>query len=1067
MTLVPRFLLILGVCLICPLPLQAAKKDDVQVFRLGTASEGGAYNSFANELIATLGRRQATDFRLVNIHTEGSVENLERIRRRALDLAIVQNDIAYYIYEGRHGYPSFQGFSTVLPLFTEYIQVLVRRDSDIRILGDLQNRTISLGSRRSGSYHNALDLIREIGLRSGIDYEARTLPIGEAVDQLFSGEIDAVVYTGAVLPIRDGARLRDLRIIPISREVAASLKARFSYYSSAEMKISIGTGSETVPTITVQAYLVASNRLGARQVRHIVEAVADIWPELTTVGGYRLGSLEEIARRSPVPLHAGVEQYLRQAGYIKTDYRFYLWLALVIMMAFGAVAWAHRITSGYDRLGNIRVGGGTWRYRLAAHISRATVFVLVAVVFIALTVVLVAAIRYFEMDYARQMNIDNAFANVDFGDTLLWMFMFMGAGEPGDIFPLSMPGKILATILPFLGITSMLGLFFMTVERRRRLSAERKRGTVTSDVQDHVLVCGWNEKVPGLIYALTNKEAPERKKVVIVAELEGDMPLERYNFDPGLVSYCRGDSADRGALERAHVGNAEAAVVVAGLRKRKGRNIRSVLSVMALKAAYEKNKASGGAGGKDLFVAAEMIYDRNQVYFEASQVDAVVPSEVIADRMAALCCTSPSIVDYMLDMFTYDEHAEIYSIPVNRIQVGWLAACCGGPIKQIPLLKSLAGRLAKRAETMEHGSVLVGMRLVDVRRLFAARGVNVIGLVKASYRREPGLIKHEFSEKSPYKLLLDADGKGRRIESGDTLLYIADNHDDIHIPRVEGNGKQCLPAPDVEVDTLWPPVARRVLLVGDLERCLRVRRLLEEAPWIETSILTEEQEPKNQAGIYCGELSAQDCWEQAGLAETDVVLVLANSNAAAREADLMVDQGEVDARAVFTARFARKYFKKLASDQSPDVLQVVAEMGGRNTCSLFKEAGVDVVIPSNLLVERALTKLIYSRGLVCDFLMALLSMKDRVHLYSLRLERGKHGSLPGKTFDKLMEIVPEGFQLVGLLPGNENNREDLDNKAGDFEHHFIAHPARKRTDAYQSRVGDELILIVDRKHLPE
>lgn len=1068
MIFIPRILFVLVVCFISSLSLQAGEKDSVPAFRLGTASEGGTYHRFANELIANLRKRQTTDFRLVNISTEGSVDNLKRIRRGALDLAIVQNDIAYYIYEGRHSYLSFHGFSTVLPLFTEYIQVLVRRDSDIHILGDLRNRMISIGPQRSGSYHNALDLMREIGLRSGINYELRNLPVGEAVDQLFSGEIDAVMYTGAELPVRNSTRLRDIRIIPISREIAASLKGRSSYYSLAEIRIPSDTDSEAVPTIAVRAYLVASNRLGAAQVGRIVEAMADIWPELMAEGRYRLGSLEEIARRSPVPLHAGVKQYLRRAGYIETDYRAYLWLALVIMLAVGAVVWAHRTTSGYDRLGNICAGGGTWRYWFASHIARAWVFVLVVAIFTSLTVTLVFTIRYFEMDYARQMNIDNTFANVDFSDALLWMFMFMGAGEPGDMFPLSTPGKILVTILPFLGITSMLGLFFVTMERRRRLSAERKRGTVTRDVQDHVLVCGWNEKVPGLVWALTNKEAPEQKKVVIVAELEGDMPLERYDFDPDLVSYYRGDSADLCALERAHVGNAEAAVVVAGVRKRKGRNIRSVLSVMALKAAYEKNKASRGVGGKDLFVAAEMIYDRNQVYFEASQVDAVVPSENIADYMAALCCTSPSIVDYMLDMFTYDEHAEIYSIPVNRIQVGWRAACCGEPIKQIPLLKSLAGWLVKCAETMKHDSVLVGMQLVDVRRLFAARGVNVIGLIKASYHRERGQVKHEFSEKGPYKLLLDADSKGRRIESGDTLLYIADNYDDIHIPKAEWSEKQSFSTPPgIKMDALWPPVTRRVLLVGDLERCLRVRKLLEEAPWVETSILTEESKSTNQPDVYCGELSILDSWKQAGLAETDVVLVLANSNAAAREADLMVDQGEVDARAIFTARFARKYSTKLASDRSPGVLQVVAEMGGRNSQSLFKEAGVDVVIPGNLLVERVLTKLIYSRGLVCDFLMALLSTKDRVHLYSLCLENDKDGNMLGKTFDELMEIMPEGFQLMGLLPGDENNRKDLINLKGDFECHFIAHPAKKKPPPYQSRVGDELIAIVDHKYLSE
>jgi len=1036
--------------------LPAAGKENVPVFRLGTASPGGAYHDFGNDLIGNLERRDGAGFRLINVPTEGSLDNLERIRRRELDLAIVQNDIAYYVYEGRHGYSSFKGFAAVLPLFQEYVQVLVRGDSDIRILGDLGNKRISVGPRRSGNYHNAMDLLREIGLRSGIDYEASYLPVGRAMERLSNGTMDAVLYTGAALPLHEGNRLRNLRLIPVSREVIASLKARSSYYSSVEM--ADGRGFDTVPTVGVQAYLVAGNHLGTRQVQGIVEAIAGIWRDLKAGSRYRLGALEEIARRSPVPLHDGVDRFLRKAGYIESSYLGYLWFVLASMLSVGVVFWAYRTTSGYDRLGNIRVGAGSLSYRVAVQISRIGTLVLTLAIVVGITVALVSAIRYAEMNYAREMNINNEFINVDFFDALLWMFMFMGAGEPGDMFPVSTTGKILATILPFLGITSVLGFFFMMMERQRRLAAERKRGTVTGNVQNHVLICGWNEKVPGLVWALTNKDAPERKKVVVVAELDGDMPLERYHFDPGLVSYCRGDSADHGVLKRAQVGRAEAAVVVAGLRKRKGRNIRSVLSVMALKKAYKTNRNAESSAGDDLFVAAEMIYDENQVYFEASRVDAVVPSENIADLMAALCCTSPSALDYMLDMFTYDDHAEIYSIRENRVRLRRFAAGCPDWIKWKPVQRFLSAPGREKA-------ALVGRRLAELRGQLAAQGVNLIGLVEASYKRAPGVIGQEFREDGPYKLLLGTDDGGPRIGPGDTLLYIADDYDDIHLNSASRPGKWPPTVSRPVADRLWHPVRKRVLLAGDLQRCLRVKRLLEDAPWIEAAILTENPGAGNGSGVYRGKLSEKNSWARAGLAETALVLVLANSTETTREIDLTADQGEVDARAILAAQLARKFFHELVPDRSPDALQVIAEMAGHNSRRLFKDAGVDVIIPSNLLVERALTKLVYSRGVVCEFLMALLSMKDQVHLYSFRLEEGRHGELFGKTFGDLMEIMPEGFQLIGLLPGCEDDRIGLNNEEGDFDHHFIACPETKEAGAYRTKAGDELIVIIDRRRL--
>ncbi len=230
--------------------------------------------------------------------------------------------------------------------------------------------------------------------------------------------------------------------------------------------------------------------------------------------------------------------------------------------------------------------------------------------------------------------------------------------------------------------------------------------------------------------------------------------------------------------------------------------------------------------------------------------------------------------------------------------------------------------------------------------------------------------------------------------------------------------------------------------------------------------MSENSEFEGQTEVYSGKFFKRESWEQAGLAGMDVVLVLGNSNVVTRQANLITDQGEVDARAIFAARFARKFFKELAPAKSPDALQVVAEMAGRNSRSLFKDVGVDVVIPSSLLVERILTKLVYSRGLVCNYLMALLAFEDNIHLYSFNLKQDHHEILLNKTFGQLMEEMPEGWQIMGILPGKGNGaqkkwRDNLINKKEDFDYHFIAHPEVNQQEEYKTRVGDELVVIVD------
>ena len=54
----------------------------------------------------------------------------------------------------------------------------------------------------------------------------------------------------------------------------------------------------------------------------------------------------------------------------------------------------------------------------------------------------------------------------------------MGAGDPGDVFPISPMGKFLASALPFLGLGAVLGFGFSAVEKRREKLAKAKQGTL-------------------------------------------------------------------------------------------------------------------------------------------------------------------------------------------------------------------------------------------------------------------------------------------------------------------------------------------------------------------------------------------------------------------------------------------------------------------------------------------------------------------------------------------------------------------------------------------------------------
>jgi len=1042
-----------------------------KIFRLGSGSVSGAYHEFADDLIKEVESHDKERFRLLNVSTEGSVDNLQRIKEGSLDLAIVQNDIAYYVYQGRHGHDVFRGFSAGIPLFPEYVQVLVRRDSPLHILGDLRNRVVCLGPKQSGSFRNALDLMREIGLRSGVDFEARYDRLDKAIALLLSGEIDALIHTGAFLPGGGNAGEQSFRVLPISREIGNSLATRSPYYTVTSIAPALTGEKEAVPTVAVSAYLVVGNQVEAGDAEAIVLAISQVWPRLAVSGkGYALLPLEEGVRRTPVPFHPGVRRFLQKEGKLDNHRGEYAIVAFGLFLL-AVVYWAHRMCSGYDRMGNIRAVRNARYYRVLLAISRSGTFMVITAGFLLLATGLMATIRHYEAVYARERNIDNAFVNVDFGDAMLWMFMFMGSGDPGEMFPLSTQGRILATLLPFVGLTTLLGFFFIGVEQRRAASADRKRGSLIKSVRGHVMLCGWNEKAPGIIYALTSREVPVKKQVVVVADIDGDMPLEQYKFDPHFVSYCRGDSADHDTLERARAKDAASAIVLAGFRKRAGRNVRSVLSALALKEVSRKGEESTVDQG-EVFVAAEMVYGENESFFEVSNTDAIVHADIIVDRMVVQCCINEYVVDFFMDMMSFDDHSELYSVGLRELEKMGAARLLvthfrhGGwrtPGRALRAIMSAGGRGS--------GKELVQMTLGEVRSALAPYGVHVVAATEGDGRKRgerSGVVDHTFSKSScPYRMPIDRAGQDYRLGEEDALVYFADDRHDIHLARWRmdiGEGARNSGSKG-DGGTFHQPRRIRVILAGDYLRCRGVAERLGCVPWVDVHIVTEALPPREELvpEVTVGKFSQKASWDEAGLATSDVVALLTKPPGACGSVDISTDHGEVDARTIFAVEFVRRFRCELAPDTDGKRLRVVAEMLGRNNRSLFTDAGVDVVVPSGLLAERVLTKMVYNYGRVSDFIMALLAVEDDIHLLTVRLDETDHRELVGKTFYEVSALLPDGWQLLGLLPAGEAERSRLRNSLSDFTYHFIVSPSSKEDLEYRMSAGDCLFLVVDRR----
>ncbi len=568
---------------------------------------GGLYEQYVKQHFSETAFDELT---IELVSTEGSRHQVELLQQGKIDLAVIQNDIAYYVYEGKRGYKINTNFSLVLPLFPEYLQIIVRTDSDIFTFGKLFQGAVSTGPKGSGSYQNAKDLFTELGFRAGVDFEQRHLPISDALLALKAGDIDGIVYTGGVFPIKNIPDPEAFRLLNIPDNVMQAMAIKSSYYTLTSTFVGPGKNQEATSTLALTAILVASNKVHEQKVHTVIEKLT------SKEGGFELKNKQHILtlppesaiEKSPIPLHEGLKSFLRNQGHLGKEINPWLVIPVLCFIMAGIFFIQIRMKS-YDRMGNLTIKNGSPSYYIHHFVTKSGSGLILLLAFSLLIIVFVELIQYFEDDYARRLNISNPFADKGYKNTFLWVVTFMGAGDPGDMFPNSDMGKLLASALPFLGLGTVLGFGFSTVEKRREKVAEAKRGTLKKTIQDHVLICGWNDKAPSIIYSLTGKEAPRKREVIVIAEMDEDSPLEKYGFDSRYVSYCRGDSADYKVLCRANAKYADVAVVLGGVKKRSGKNIKSVLSTLALKEVARKNIERDN----EMMIITELLFEENHL----------------------------------------------------------------------------------------------------------------------------------------------------------------------------------------------------------------------------------------------------------------------------------------------------------------------------------------------------------------------------------------------------------------------------------------------------------------------
>ena len=287
---------------------------------IASGAVGGIYQPIA-EAIARIARETSgLDLPLTVESTGASVANVQLLSDGKVQLALVQNDIAFYASEGTT-LPAFRGSArknlrAILSIYPEFVQVVAAKASGISSVEGFRGKRVALGPEGSGTEQNAIQVLEANGLKVTDLAQAERIDTAEAVTKMKAGQLDGAFFTvgaGSALVkelLADGSG----QLVAVPRLQIARLIAKLPFYWLDEIPAGTYPGqAAAVSTPSLRVLLLTTDNAEEGAIYGLTKALIDNIPALRAAHPAASGlTTDTVLRVVTVPVHPGALRLYRE-----------------------------------------------------------------------------------------------------------------------------------------------------------------------------------------------------------------------------------------------------------------------------------------------------------------------------------------------------------------------------------------------------------------------------------------------------------------------------------------------------------------------------------------------------------------------------------------------------------------------------------------------------------------------------------------------------------------------------------------------------------------------------------
>lgn len=292
---------------------------------IGTAGVTGVYYPAGGAICRLVNRgRKEHGVRCTVESTGGSINNLEMIEHRDLELGVVQSDLLYAAYNGTDMFSDVGSDSDIRGVFAlhpEPFTIVVRKAAKIKNFDQLKGKRVYMGAPGSGMRATMEEIMKYKGWTPRSFKSVDNVKMTDQSEALCSGKIDAMVYAGGHPngAIQQITSMCDAVLLDVGEDLIAQLIEAHPYYSRAVIPAGMYSGNrKDIDTFGVKAILAASEDLDDETVYIITKAVFDNIENFKTLHPVFATLNPQMMALSGdnVPIHNGAMKYFKETGLI-------------------------------------------------------------------------------------------------------------------------------------------------------------------------------------------------------------------------------------------------------------------------------------------------------------------------------------------------------------------------------------------------------------------------------------------------------------------------------------------------------------------------------------------------------------------------------------------------------------------------------------------------------------------------------------------------------------------------------------------------------------------------------